>query len=112
MKALLVFFACIILLLNTVPRINDTHVKLKGASVRIWLRFLGLVVVAVSSLWLCYAVTVPSNPYAPEAVTALLCGIAIAWTASPLVGSWLEFTFRNGGDQRYETLKRRKEDKT
>ena len=111
MKALLVFVACIIIVLNTVPRLNDTHFSFREVSVRKWFRFLGLSLTAVSSLWLCYAVTEPHNPFAAESVVALLCGVAISWTTSPLVGNWLEFVFRIGGDQRYDVLKRRKEDR-
>lgn len=110
MKALLVFFACIIIILNTVPRLNDTCLHFREVSVRKWLRFLGLTLTAASSLWLCYAVSVPNSPFSTEAVVGLLCGVAISWTTSPLVGNWLEFVFHLGGDQRYETLKRRKED--
>lgn len=112
MKALIVFVACIILFLNTVPRINDTYVNFREVSVKKWLRFLGLMLTAVSSLWLCYAVTAPNSPLESEALTALLVGVATSWTCSPLVGNWMEFTFRTGGDQRYETLKRRKEDRS
>ena len=111
MKALLVFISCVIIMLNTVPRLNDTHFTFKEISVRKWLRFFGLVLTAASALWLCYAVSVPSNPFAAESVVGLLCGVAISWTSSPLVGNWIEFVFRVGGDQRYETLNRRKEDK-
>lgn len=111
MKALLVFVACIIIVLNTVPRLNDTHFSFREVSVRKWFRFLGLTLTAVSSLWLSYAVSVPSNPFAAEAVVGVLCGVATSWTTSPLVGNWLEFVFRLGGDQRYQKLARRKEDK-
>jgi hypothetical protein len=110
MKALLVFVACIIIVLNTVPRLNDTHFSFREVSVRKWFRFLGLTLTAASSLWLCYAVSVPSSPFAAESVVALLCGVAVSWTTSPLVGNWMEFVFHIGGDQRYENLKRRKED--
>jgi hypothetical protein len=111
MKALLVFLACVIIVLNTVPRLNDTHFKLREVSVRKWFRFVGLTLTAASSLWLCYAVSVPSSPFAAEAVVGLLWGVAVSWTTSPLVGNWMEFVFLNGGDQRYDTLKRRKEDR-
>ena len=79
MKALIVFVACIIIVLGTVPRLNDTNFSFREVSVRKWFRFLGLTLTAASSLWLCYAVSELSNPYAAEAVVGVLCGVAISW---------------------------------
>ena len=110
MNTFLVSLSCLIIFLNTVPRVNDVQVGLNEHSVRKWIRFAGLLVTAGSSLWLSVAALLPGYPHESTAALLML-GIAASWSTSPVVGNWWVFTFRSGGDYRYKVLKRRASDK-
>lgn len=110
MNTFLVSVSCLIIFINTVPRVNDAQVHLSELSVRKWIRLVGLLVTAGSSLWLSIAALLPGYPHEVTA-SLLMAGIAATWSTSPVVGSWWAYTFRNGGDERYKALKRRASDK-
>lgn len=110
MYSFLVSLSCMIIFLNTVPRINDVQVHFTHQSVYKWLRFVGLIVTAGSSLWLSVAVMLPDRPH-EQAAALMMAGMAAAWSTSPVIGNWWEFTFRHGGDDRYKVLNRRSSDR-
>lgn len=110
MNTFLVSVSCLIIFINTVPRVNDVQVHFGELSVRKWIRFVGLLVTAGSSLWLSIAALLPGYPHESTAALLML-GIAATWSTSPVVGSWWEFTFRHGGEDRYKKMNRRASDR-
>lgn len=110
MNAFIVCLACAVIFMNTVPRVNDVQLHFEKNSVRKWIRFIGLLLTAGSSLWLGINVLVPTRPH-DDAAALLMAGIAMTWSCSPVVGSWWGYTFRRGGEDRYKLLKRRSTDK-
>ena len=110
MNTFLVSVSCLIIFINTVPRVNDVQVHFGELSVRKWIRFVGLLVTAGSSLWLSAAVLLPNQPH-DSAAAMVMAGMAVTWSTSPVVGSWWEFTFRHGGEDRYKKLNRRASDR-
>lgn len=93
----IIILTCVVILLNLVPRINDMHGHVSWTDKRSLLRFTGLCLTAVSTLWLSFSILTPSHSGQDYAIMVLLIGVAITWTTSPSISkSWIDYMFHSG----------------
>ena len=88
---------CVVILVNLVPRINDMHGATFRDSPRNFIRFVGLCLTAVSTLWVSFSIILPGHNGQDYAIMLLLIGTAISWSTSPSIEKdWIDYLFKSG----------------
>lgn len=92
-----IIFACFIILVNLVPRINDMRWHVIWKDQRTAARFIGLCLTALACLWVSFAILSPAVLGQDYAILCLLIGVGITWTTSPSISkSWIDYMFHSG----------------